>query len=274
MVTRKFLKKFLGLILLSSIGGAALFLPQTGLAESFQISLSKTDTELLLNKVQGAISEKISSDLFTFKPEEQAAIFLVRKSTRKGFLDFCITKLTKDIAKAYLRALLFLYAAPDLNLKAIFDKLESASRKAALQELEDWLNQNQIKTASGELDFSYDSYEKGQQKGTLQYILTFRPLKNQKAEIATEFYSLKSLELISSRGSISIGSPWDIYTYIDEGKTKIDPFIVRVKMGVEEKYGSYVWDKSFPVNIEVEFPNEVPDIRPEKVSLSGKIKLA
>ena len=162
--------------MLSSIGSAVLFFPQVSHAE--QILLPKIDTELLLNEIQGQISEKISADLLSFEPEEQAAIFLARKSIRKGFLDFCITKLTKDIGKAYLKALLFLYAAPDLDLKAIFDKLESASRKAALQELEDWLNQNQIKTASGELNFSYDSYEKGQQKGTLQYILTFRPLKN------------------------------------------------------------------------------------------------
>jgi len=44
VVTRKFLKKFLGLILLNSIGSAVLFFPQTGLAESFQIFLSKEAT--------------------------------------------------------------------------------------------------------------------------------------------------------------------------------------------------------------------------------------
>jgi len=44
VIAGKFLKKFLGLILLSSIGGAVLFLPQTGLAESFQIFLSKEAT--------------------------------------------------------------------------------------------------------------------------------------------------------------------------------------------------------------------------------------
>jgi len=44
VVFKKFFRKFIGLILLSSIGGAALFLPQTGLAESFQIFLSKEAT--------------------------------------------------------------------------------------------------------------------------------------------------------------------------------------------------------------------------------------
>ncbi|PIR02423.1 MAG: hypothetical protein COV63_01190, partial [Candidatus Nealsonbacteria bacterium CG11_big_fil_rev_8_21_14_0_20_37_68] len=244
--------------------GAVLFLPQIGSANTSQISLSQTDTWLLLNKVQSQISEKMLVDLDSFEPEEQAAIFLVRKSIRKEFFDFCLSKLTKDISKAYLKALLFLYATPDIDavLKDIFNKLESESRKAALEELENWLNQNEIKTASGELNFSYEDHNRIQQNANFRYVMVYRPLRDNRAELGIDFYSRNQL----SPPPATWETPWDIYTFLDRRETKINPFIVQVKTGVVKTDTGYQYDPTSQTEIKVSFPEEVPNLQPEKTS--------
>jgi len=232
-------------------------LPKNIFAETSQISLSQDDTWILLNVIQSQISREMSPvfNLDSFKPEEQAAIFLVRKSIRKETFKFLVSDLTENIAKSYLKVLLSIYAPP--NAKDIFDKFESESRKAALKQLKDWLNQNQIKTVRGELKFSYEDYNKNLQEATFQYLMIYYPLGSDYAEVRIEFYSGKLLFVPFATWD----TPWDIYTFLEEGKTEINPFIIKIKTGVKRFNSGYIWNSDSNTKIEVSFPNEVPDIR-------------
>ena len=74
VIAGKFLKKFLGLILLSSIGGAVLFFPQLGSAND-EISLSKKDTEALLNQIPLCIGEECVTEEATGMASRRTILF-------------------------------------------------------------------------------------------------------------------------------------------------------------------------------------------------------
>ena len=74
MVFKKFFRKFIGLILLSSIGGAVLFFPQLGSAND-EISLSKKDTEALLNQIPLCIGEECVTEEATGMASRRTILF-------------------------------------------------------------------------------------------------------------------------------------------------------------------------------------------------------
>jgi hypothetical protein len=233
---------------------------QDTFAESNNNKIPKEKTHIIFNIVNYQISETVNliKGLDNIEPKEQLALFLVRKSIRNENFKFLTLSVSENIIKNYVKSLLFLYAPPDLE--TIFNKIESESKKLVLEELEKWLKQNEIKTSSGEINFDYKNYKNKKITAGFQYIINLHPLKKNKAELAIEFYSLENLSPLSS----TYNNPWDLYSFLDQNKTEIEPFVVKIKTGVEKFGSSYKSDPSYPTEIQVEFPEEVPDIRESK----------
>ncbi|MHA1401936.1 MAG: hypothetical protein ACTSQE_16415, partial [Candidatus Heimdallarchaeaceae archaeon] len=109
----------------------------------------------------------------------------------------------------------------------------------------------------------YEDYNENLREATFQYLMTYYPLRNDYAEVRIEFYSGKSLFPLTSKSSVSgfWGAPWDIYTFLKEGKTKIDSFVIKIRTEIKKSNSGYVWDSGCNTKIEVSFPNKVLDTR-------------
>ncbi len=233
-----------------------LILPQNLLAEE-KIQISETDRTIFLNLIQGHLDSEwknLNSSASFLNPNKEIVILITRNALRPEIFHFWLNYLSKGILKAGFNIIRYFYFTPDLE--EIFNKIQSKTLDEAEKILKNWLYQKEIRISSGEINYSYESYKGEKQETKFQYVLVYYPLDVNGGEIAVEFYSEKPMEPPMA----NFYTPWDFSTWIQQGNEYLDPFILRVKMGVRKEGMGYIWDKSKPSVVEVTFSEPVPHI--------------
>ena len=255
-------KKVLFIIFSIALGTGFFVCPKISLAEQsdsqftqFQFSenllLPEKEVMFLLNDIQKTLRENgilMFADAY-FKPEEQAALITVRDFVKKKVIAYCLAEAPKEIVEKFVKAtfkVARLISAPDIP--TILDEFEKITVKEAVKYAEDYLLQNSIRTASGNLNFSYTSYNGNAQNSVFQYIICHRPLSGKYGEAGIEIYSTRFIETPKSTWE----NPCDF-------RGILSPFTIRITGKVEKtNLDEYIWDKD-ETKVEVIFSESVPE---------------
>jgi len=225
------------------------------------LRLSELDTKrILMSLTQGLTNEWINSVTSPdSKIENQAIFVIIKRAFQVNVLTYAFFQLPKEIIKVIYKIAL-LINRPD-KVYFLLDEFEKMSVEKAKEYALNWFFQKEIRVATGNLRIVYSSNGGGFQNITFPYIIVYQSLGFGRANVSLEVYSKYAIEPPVS----SLRYPWE---GIDKGN--ISPFVLRVN-GIVEKasFGSYKW-VSGP-EIEVEFPEHVPEFDFSEPSLKDKI---
>ncbi|MCX6737997.1 MAG: lamin tail domain-containing protein [Candidatus Parcubacteria bacterium] len=232
------------------------------------IYLNNADAKSILRSMPQALTDAwMESVVSTASAEEEAIEVIVRKSVRDNIRDYLLIEspieIIKEIAKIGFK---FGKMALTKNISDLIGEFEKLTIKESVNFLSQWLKEKEIKIATGNLDFSYNNFQKENEKARFQYIILYNPRIDSEGDVIIKIFSTKSISAPSSYGSLtnSWGTGWNYSDEYLKGK-KLPPFVLTMTGEMKrEKNGywqsdiihSYSW-KSQP-NIEIEFPNNVP----------------
>lgn len=221
--------------------------------------LSQKEAKGILNAIQLSTSQRLSTGgILDFSGKEQSALSLFRSAIRKDIFNFLPQFATVETIKLAIKTSNFITKFPETTIKDFLEELEKQTIAEANKRALDWLFDENIKTGSGEINTTYNSYKgKGQGKAYVQYLLTFRELKDRQSEVVLEFRSPESTDAYGAISSIghSVGFLGD-----SPIQGQITPFVIRIKTNMEK----INFDWKIPISAEmvilVEFPDEVPKL--------------
>lgn len=254
-----------------------LIIPRIAFAET---NLSNNEA---INLLRSAIYEP-SSDNFintlissgSNNIDKQAVLMTVKNAVQYQSLNYAFVEIPKDLLVNFLKKGYFLLSLYGTGFENIMTELEKESAKEAKRILNEWLNENQIKLASGYIDkYKFVSYKGNKQDPVFGYNIIVKPKKgggeNKKiSEVFIEFYSPEFIEPEGLRGhDLMFGNYWNEEDWVSLKKDRIPPFIIRVNGDVEEKYAnSYDWLDGYM--FEVIFNEPVPEV--EIPTLADRIR--
>ena len=270
---------FLLLISLASF----LVSPKIGLADDFEnitseelskyLELPEKDANKLMDTLrQVFITEGILAWSSGDTTEEKIAVAItLLKVVGMQALSHLLVDAPLEIIQKIINTALNIvqiYINPAVGL----EKLEKLSVEKAIEEGKKQLFQNEIRVTPGAIKFKYYSYKGGEKEIVLQYVMIYKPERNEKrAEVIIRFYMPNPIEAPDAekykKGITSLPMP--------DLKKDLPPFIVEVSGRVEkdEQLGNYWWidEKGRRVTegpeptliqptVKITFPPEVPDL--------------
>ena len=252
---RKFPKILLGLftifIIFTALGFAPVF------SKAYQ-ALSKTETAGLFREFRISLQENLlmSFSQSTTDPSKEGAIAMTAYAVGQKVLRFYFKEIPEQVSKKIIIETVKLgyhvLKAPNASY-AFLDSLEKLSVAKANQVALAWLTQNDLKAAGGDIEIPYTSYQGEEESLHFQYILIYHPLSAETAQVVATFYSPKAMVPIDARGYL----PWPFQSWRQEGRTRLDPFIVKIEGSVQKNYATYSWLKE--PTITANFPDFVPE---------------
>jgi len=242
-----------------------LFLPKIAFAE--EINLSNDDIIKLFPSLQSGVMEQwinlTASGEFS-EPEKQAAFYLIRNAIQKKQLNYILVDLPKEGLIKLYKLGIFLMGKPDTS--TIFTELEKLTVKQVVNIAKEWFLQNQVKVATGTLNYSFKSHNGNQQNATFYYNLVYKPRINNYIDLAIEFYSPENIEPKNSISNV-VGLNtwcWDFPDWQKKNEKYIKPFIFKINGRIihDDQLNSYTWDRT--LSSEITFPASVPKIEVAK----------
>ncbi len=238
-----------------------LFLPQITLAE--EIQLSDQDILKLFPATQNGLMKywisSTSSETFN-EPEKQAVIFLIRGAIQNKQLNYILDELPKEGLIKLSHLVNFLIGAPDAG--AILDKIDKENLKYYINILKDWFLQNEVKIATGTLNYPFESYNHNKQNPTFYYNLVYKPRINNYTDLAIEFYSPENIEPKKASAHVMGINTWcwDFASWQNKGNKYIKPFVFKISGRIlyHEQEDYYTWYQT--LSSEITFPESVPEL--------------
>ena len=161
-----------------------LFFPRISLGQEFDLEtianyleLPESNTKRILSTLIQELTDKwievtSSSDL---KTEEQIVLVVLRQAIRADFFNYLVFRVPKEMGKDLIGAIykiaLFLYS-PD-KMHFLWDEFEKMSVEKAKEYAINWLLQNEVRAAMGNIKISYRSFRGNQENVIFQYIQKF-----------------------------------------------------------------------------------------------------
>ncbi|MCX6760099.1 MAG: lamin tail domain-containing protein [Candidatus Nealsonbacteria bacterium] len=243
-----------------------LIIPRITFAE---VQLSSDEAFVLL---RSAISKPTSDSFISTlvypgsdNIEKQAALMIARNAVQIQSFNFAFVQIPKELLIDFFKKGVFLLSLYGVGFEEVITKLEKESVKEAKKILDKWLNENQVKIASGYINkYNFTSYKGNKQNPVFGYNIIIKSKGNnaeskKTSEVFIEFYSPEFIEPPASRGSsIILGNYWNEEEWVALKKDRVPPFIIRIKGDVEEKYGGYKWLDG--TSLEVIFNEPVPEV--------------
>src|SRR6056297_2871669 len=209
--TIRFSKCIIILILLFFIGGFFIFSPQLVFAENIEdISIEKAQRQLSLGqnkskKLLLSLSQPFTDGILELPPpKNQAAIALLRKAIRQDFVDYMCIDIPFKTAKKIIKGAVEISRIWSGDASVVLSKLEEKSVEKATEIGINYLLRKEIKTNSGVIEVSYDSYKNTREEVLFQYIVIYKLISNNRGKAVVRFYSNRAVNSISTRGSIGM----------------------------------------------------------------------
>ena len=191
---------------------------------------------------------------------------LLGMGIKSNALDYLMVQAPREIVvelvKAGLKIASFAY---DPGISAILRMGIDEAKKDVI----DWLVRNEIRVGGGNLHLaSYNPPNGEKTSANFPFILTYSP-KNGEIEIV--IYSPNNIKPPKSQGSFSSYSIkgsnfWNEAQWLQQGKTHLSPFTVKVSGKIEKgQHGGYLWKESPNINIDLHSPVPKFEFKPLSV---------
>ena len=191
---------------------------------------------------------------------------LLGMGIKSNALDYLMVQAPREIVvelvKAGLKIASFAY---DPGISTILRMGIDEAKKDAI----DWLVRNEIRVGGGNLHLSpYNSPNGEKTSANFPFILTYSP-KNGEIEIV--IYSPNNIKPPKSQGSFSSYSIkgsnfWNEDQWLQQGKTHLSPFAVKVSGKIEKgQHGGYLWREGPNINIDLHSPVPKFEFKPLSV---------
>jgi len=178
-------------------------------AEKVNWTLKQKESQGLLDIIRKEPLSKAQFNLFDNalydKPNaarKTGAVVLVKQVILKEQLNYWFKKLPKELSMKFIKITLkiipLIYGQ---NISAILGIIEKLTVEQATNYALNWFTQKEIKISTGELNYSFLSYQDNWQKIDIQYIIVYKPINTQQGEIIAEFYSKNPIEPPPLKGS-------------------------------------------------------------------------
>ncbi len=233
-----------------------------------EIEIPKRDVNLILNSLTSELTDK-RTNLFVFyesEPEKEAVLVLLGMGIKSNAFDYLMVQAPKEILIEFTKV--------GLKVASLaYDPGISTIAKMGLEEVKKevvgWLVRNELRAGGGNLTLSsYSTYDGTRSSANLPFVLIHEP-RDGKTEIV--IYSSKKIKPPISLGSVTgsgvqNGNFWSMEEWIQQGKTTLSPFTVKVSGRVEKsQYGGYLWREGPVVDIDLQSP--VPDFEFKELSV-------
>ncbi|MFA5755408.1 MAG: hypothetical protein WC909_03610, partial [Candidatus Paceibacterota bacterium] len=186
---------------------------------------------------------------------ENTTLSLVKEILRKDVWEYNFKTLPLDVSiNLVTQAFDISKILVSGDVSGIIDKIEKESVKVAVNYLIDYFNKDKVKVSFGAIEYQNEtSY--GKTDTTIQYIILLKDIGNNKSEVVMRLFS--SEKIYPPKNHKGIGQSMIFINSLEDGES-IPPFIMEVKGEIKKTdLGEYTWDEN--PNIEVAFPNNVPD---------------
>ena len=220
-------------------------------------------SQLERNTLFGLIQRELTnSDFYLWSVEKQAALFSVRAALRDKNISFLPGFITTEAVKVVLNTTSLIKKISEQTIKTILTELENKSVEMAVNYVTNWLFQNNIRRASGDL------------QDEMQYIIVTDSPMNGKGQLVLEVFSSNHIDPPSGGASWGYTNP---YPGLPKGE-KLHPFVL--KFDIDISIGKNIEFLSAP-SIDISFPDKVPrlelakelpyPIEEQKINLLNKL---
>ncbi len=189
--------------------------------------------------------------------ERMAVSIIMKKVVQIQTLNHLLVEapldITRDIiANSIKVGKIFLSGGSD----AILNELEKLSVQQAIAYGMGKLFADDIKVTPGAIEFKYDLQKGGKATVLIQYLVIYKPTTDKIGQVSIRFYSPNYLEIPANKG--------DMYTELEH---RLPPFVVDIT-------GSLInFQLAGRLNINIDFPKDVPDLGIKPISLWEKYLL-
>lgn len=251
-------------------------------------SLQEPFAEMLLHASTGGNNDKYSY----LTQRETGAIIVVQQAVLKKEINYWFSEFPKEISIKFIKAIVEVaYLIYSEDGSVVFDKIEKMTVDKAKEYAMNELFKREVKTATGEVKYSYESYKGNQQELTFQYVIAYHPIDDKSGKVAVKFYSTKYFEPPDAKGFITSPypiwkdvAPWFLGDWLEEDKKrdgdgKLEPFIMEITSNVMRNappafgFGTIIYkvdESKASTTINVDFSTPVPELDYSEPSTSEK----
>jgi hypothetical protein len=243
--------------------GFAQFMPEEIIEIEDKIKFKQRDATNILHSLRQKTVDEFTFTTTSedFSLEKQVILIIFLNAIKRDIANYLFFQVPKKIIKDFSIAAIkigSLILAQDPQ--QIIEEIEKFTVEKAKEYAMNWLLQNEIRVATGNLNISYSSYNRNWQEVTFPYIIVYKPLSQSSGEVGIGVYS-----------SETIRTPHPIRAFQWEGGIEeLPPFILRISREVQQTDGEYEWIKG--PQFEVEFPDHVPEFKFSKPGIFDRIK--
>jgi len=264
-------KRFLNIFLLICLVGI-LVLPKISLADDFEninseelskyLELPEKDANKLMDTLRQVFTTKsiLAWSSGEVSDEETSVAVTLQKVVTMQALSHLLVDAPLEITQKIIKAatdIVQIY----INPAVFWEKFEKLTVEKAIEEGKRQLFQNEIRVTPGAIKFKYYSYKGGEKEIILQYVMIYKPERNEKrADVVIRFYMPNSIE---APAPLKHGSMTSLD--VPDLKKDLPPFIVEIRGIVEkDEFNNYLWineigEISHP-SVNITFPDNVPDL--------------
>ncbi|MFA5643783.1 MAG: lamin tail domain-containing protein [Candidatus Paceibacterota bacterium] len=268
--------KFFSKIICSAILAALVF-PQVIFAQNTEdvtlqelegkIQLSKYDTQTIFHDLLPKALTDTWISQFVYASSDHlspSTALILREFIRYDFSNYLLTEVPLNTAKFIITQGIEVWriANGDKIFSGVLEKFEKDSVGAAVNYAKNEFFKYQTKVASGAFEVNYRS-EGGKEKAAMQYVVFYKNIDNEKADVSIAIYSTESIN--PPQKGMSAGGMSGVMHDFKPGE-KLPPFIATFSgeiMIIRAGGTAYSWIGQ-PV-VEISFPSVVPDfgLRPK-----------
>lgn len=248
----EFSKRFFLCFFLIILIGCFLFLPKIGFSEEDlekiiddpgKIELKEEEGKLLFFSLLQKLSDKWEEVVIyerNFSIEEETVLIITKKAIQKELFNYLLIQNSKEAGKEIIKIgfkilQMWWRSGFSIDLKEILDEFERLTVDKAKKYAVEWLLQNDMRVAVGNLPISYYSIN-----ANLQDIILYKPIDPLHAYVGINIYSPKPIKIPHPM----VGFQWE------GGIEELPPFIVEINGQVEKlDNGAYFWVKGPEINI-------------------------
>jgi hypothetical protein len=219
----------------------------------------KEEDSILLSLKQSLAGEWMDSiDFISGSGAEHAILAILRKEMQVKALNSILKDVGVTGIKVVLEtALVLISEDPAILIKEI----EKFTVDKATEYATDWFLQKEMKIGSGNLKFTFQTYDKSWQVGKFPYIIVYNPISTSAGEVLVSIYS-----------SETIKAPYlDSRIEWEGGIEKIPPFILQIKGEIKKNdWDSYSWVKG--PEFKFIFDQPVPKLEFKEPTIIDQVK--
>ena len=241
-----------------------------GFSEKTPQTFSEFEAENILRKFSAKLFAKwtaLEANGYS-DPREKTVLSFLKQVNQYHAWNYVFQELPIEVSVNVIKAVAEIVrtVTSDNVMNTVIEKLEKETVSRSVEYAKQQLFNSKVKVAFGAIGVNYNTGEV-KVDSSLQYIMVYTPIDEEKGNIVVRIYSPYALEPPVSHGSI--GMIMGFVSDLPEGE-KIPPFVAEFKGVIGKK--NFSWDYSWygDPSISVYFPANVPDFGFRPVSFWDK----